>query len=197
MVSKKGKKGKTSYISSGNQHQSLGKRNFFWPSLNHSHLETGPKKDEQPSTCPNIYHGIVAAEDRLWTFRISSCCVNSVLTRGHFFPSKKFQVSLDWLGRITGNQRFSHEIWGFPKSWGYPNLWLVFVRENPIEMDDLRVSPILGNPHMDRSSKISLQPIRWEFGQRGFQCAISPWNTLKRCSHRKRLLGTGGERPPS
>ena len=27
-------------------------------------------------------------------------------------------------------------ILGFPSSWGYPNSWMVFVRENPIKLDD-------------------------------------------------------------
>ena len=34
---------------------------------------------------------------------------------------------------------------GFLK-WGYPNSWMVFVRENPIKVDDLGVSPFMETP---------------------------------------------------
>ena len=34
---------------------------------------------------------------------------------------------------------------GGPLSWEYPNGWLVYVMENPMEMDDLEVAQEIGN----------------------------------------------------
>ena len=46
------------------------------------------------------------------------------------------------------NLLFLLTVWGFPESWGYPNSWLVYSMENPIEMDDLAVTPTFGNLHI-------------------------------------------------
>ena len=40
----------------------------------------------------------------------------------------------------------SHLFGGFLK-WGYPNSWMVYFMENPIKVDDLGGTPILGNLH--------------------------------------------------
>ena len=53
------------------------------------------------------------------------------------------------------------QLWDLPRcgafqKWGYPNSWMVFVRENPIKIGDLGVSPILGNPHVHLRHSASL-----------------------------------------
>ena len=50
-----------------------------------------------------------------------------------------------------GNHGIGSLGYGGFRKWGYPNSWLVFVRENPIqmdEMDDLGGTPVLGNLHI-------------------------------------------------
>ena len=65
----------------------------------------------------------------------------------HEFPEAQAFLERDlWLmgGTILGNIT-----WWFPQSWGYPNSWMVFVRENPdLKWMMNRGSPILGNPHI-------------------------------------------------
>ena len=50
-------------------------------------------------------------------------------------------------GAANSRQRFHFRIWGFHK-WGYPKNGLSI--NNPIKMDDLGVTPISGNHHMDK-----------------------------------------------
>ena len=46
-------------------------------------------------------------------------------------------------------------------TWGYPHIWMVFVREIPTKLDDLGGTPILGNFHMTQAIHMCMIPERF------------------------------------
>ena len=50
---------------------------------------------------------------------------------------------------------------GFHK-WGYTHSWMVYLRENPVEMDDLGVPPFQ-EPPIENSWKVMLKTSHWDW----------------------------------
>jgi hypothetical protein len=54
---------------------------------------------------------------------------------------------------------FEGKLWNIymwvPKSWGYPNSWVVDFMENPIKVDDLVVPSILRDFHLQETIDFS------------------------------------------